>query len=160
MTGFNIGIGKLGRVLIIKVEPGLDLLSTILVVIEKECINNGLILSAVGSLRKATLRNLKVFPEHFPITDKYRLFKVIEGQPLEITSLTGNISRKADGEVIIHAHITVSSIKSGEVVAMGGHLVEGNITYVMTEIAIAELEGVKLQRILHPERKSWELTFG
>ena len=150
---------ELRKVLTATIEPDNDLLESIKEIAKNEGISAGIILSAAGSLKRANLRNVKVVPEHFPIKDIHRLWKVVDDRPLEILSLSGNISKK-NGGVEIHAHITVSTTINGKIVVLGGHLVEGNITYVMVEIAIAELKGIKMIRALHPERKAWELTFG
>ena len=59
---------------------------------------------------------------------------------------------------MIHAHITISYIKDGEVVVLGGHLIEGNLTYVMVEIFILDLD-TRMYRRLHLVRKAMELYF-
>jgi predicted DNA-binding protein with PD1-like motif len=54
-------------------------------------------------------------------------------QPLEILSLTGNISIK-DGKPMVHAHITLSDHQGR---AFGGHLAEGTLAFAC-EFAIQE----------------------
>ena len=51
----------------------------------------------------------------------------------------------------------ISFVKDGNVEVIGGHLIEGNVTYVMVELAIGEIKGLKMIRKLHPERKSLDL---
>jgi len=58
----------------------------------------------------------------------------------------------------VHGHITVSKVEGAEIRVLGGHLVEGNITYLMVEVAVAEVEDVDVVRAPHPERKGLELT--
>jgi len=149
----------LKRVIVAKINPNKDLLVTIEELAIEKNIKSGIILSGVGSLKRAILRNLIHFPEHFPITAKNRLYKTIEG-PLEILSLTGNILQREDGKLVVHAHICLSSVQGNKIVTLGGHLVEGCITYVKVEIAIAELRNMKLKRRLHYETKAWELSLG
>jgi predicted DNA-binding protein with PD1-like motif len=145
------------RTVAVKIEPGHDLLESLEKTVDKLGIKTGVILSAVGSLEKGRLRNVKRFPTRFPISKPDRLYSSING-PLEILSLSGNISQNENGKTIIHAHITISHVKDGEVSVLGGHLIEGNITYVMVEIVILDLD-IGMQRKLHPIRKAMELSF-
>ena len=110
----SYGTATLGRVIVMKIEPEKDLLTTLEDIAIKERIKTGIILSGIGSLKRALLRNLKNFPECFPIDDKDRFFKSIDG-PLEILSLEGNIVEKEDGKIVVHAHISLSSIKDKKI---------------------------------------------
>jgi predicted DNA-binding protein with PD1-like motif len=141
----------------VKIEPGQDLLECLVNIVNTIGIKTGVIVSAVGSLEKGRLRNVKQFPASFPIRRSDRLYSSIDG-PLEILSLSGNISQNENGKTIIHAHITVSHVKDGEVRVLGGHLIEGNLTYVMVEIMILDLD-IGMYRRLHPLRKAMELAF-
>lgn len=123
-----------------------------------EGIRAGVILSCIGTLKKATLRQLKVFPKDLPPTDKQRLFKVVEKRPLEILSVSGNISTQSDRSAV-HAHIVVSAVLDGEILVLGGHLTRGNIAYLLVEAAIAELEGIEMVRFPDPSRRTLELSF-
>jgi len=152
----SLGIGCVKRVVLVKVEPGNDLLTCLAETASKLRMRAGLIISGVGSLKKARLRNLERFPDEYPVRDEHRAFTTVEG-PLEILSLEGNIVERSDGELIVHAHITLSKVEGGDPKVLGGHLVEGNETYVMVELALAELTGVKAVRALHPERRGWEI---
>ncbi|MEM2901419.1 MAG: DNA-binding protein [Candidatus Bathyarchaeia archaeon] len=156
MKPFSFGEGRIKRAVLVKVEPGNDLHTCLREAVSKLGIKAGLIVSGVGSLKKARLRNLERFPDEYPIRDEHRAFTTVEG-PLEILSLEGNILERSDGELTVHAHITLSKVEDGGPKVLGGHLVEGNETYVMVEIALAELEGVKAVRAIHPETKGWEL---
>lgn len=62
-------------------------------------------------------------------------------KPLEILSVTGNISLK-DGQPFIHAHIALSD---GEGKSFGGHLMEGTIVFA-GEYIIREFQGDELVR--------------
>lgn len=144
------------RMVLMKVEPGNDLLTSLTEAASRLNMEAGLIVSGVGSLKKARLRNLERFPEEYPIRDEHRAFTTVEG-PLEILSLGGNVVKRSDGKLTVHAHITLSKVEEGGVKVLGGHLVEGNETYVMVEVALLELAGIKAVRAIHPERKGWEL---
>lgn len=151
----EFGFGGVKRVLLGKIEPGQDLLSALERIAEEEGIEGGVILSVIGSLRRAVLRNVARYPEELPVTDAQRLYKEVEG-PLEILSVSGTISRQ-DGGIFIHAHICVSKVVDGEVAVMGGHLTQGCITWVNVEFALAEIEGMEMRRMLHEERRTSEL---
>jgi predicted DNA-binding protein with PD1-like motif len=152
----NSSSGPVGRAFVFTIEPGKDLLLALKKMLEEEGIQSGLVISAVGSLKKALLRNMKRFPGQLPVTDEDRLYKTFEG-PLEILSLSGNVSCQ-DEELVLHGHITVSCIQDGRVEVLGGHLVEGCITYVKVEVAVLEVK-VDMIRVWNPERKTWELGF-
>lgn len=146
--------GRLGRVVAFRLLPGADVLNSLVQVAEREGIGSGIILGGAASLRRATLRNVKSYPPAFPITDEFRSFTTLEG-PLELLSISGNISRREDGKLVIHAHIAVSA---GDGRAYGGHLVEGAIIFSTGEFFIGELEGIKLERPLDPETRAYELV--
>ena len=154
---FQSALGRASRIAIFRIEPDRDLLKTLGEVAERYGIRTGLIISAVGSLKRARLRNMKVFPKEFPVRDEHRSFVDVEG-PLEILSISGNLLRGEGGRITVHAHITVSKVDEEGIRVFGGHLVEGNITYLMVEIALAEVEDVDVVRAIHPERKGLELT--
>jgi len=148
--------GRLKRVVVATIEPDEDLLVSLEEIARKEEIRAGLIISVVGSLKRANIRNIKEFPRELPVRDVNRMWKVIEDKPIEILSVTGNIHQR-EGEIEIHAHITVSTVMDGKVILLGGHLVKGNITFVNVEAILAELEGVEMVRKIHPVRRTWEL---
>ncbi|RLI51513.1 hypothetical protein DRO61_02310 [Candidatus Bathyarchaeota archaeon] len=154
---WKVNSGTIIKAIAVKIEPGKDLLECLVNIVNKLEVKTGVILSAVGSLEKCKLRNVKRFPSSFPIRRTDRLYSSIEG-PLEILSLSGNISQSETGKTIIHAHITVSYVKDKEIIVLGGHLIEGNMTYVMVEIFILDLD-LKIYRKLHPLRKAMELHF-
>jgi predicted DNA-binding protein with PD1-like motif len=155
---YQSGRARVDDVIVAKIEPEKDLLLTLEDIVNKEKIQNGVILSCVGSLKKANLRGLASFPSQFPVTDEHRFYRIVEG-PLEILGLSGNITSKNNGEIVIHAHITLSGIKDEEIMVIGGHLLEGNVTYLMVEVAIGVLPEGHMKRILHSDRKGWELVF-
>ncbi len=62
-------------------------------------------------------------------------------KPMEVLSLTGNISLK-DGEPFVHAHITLGDDKGQ---SFGGHLMAGTVVFA-AEFIIDEFEGKDLER--------------
>ncbi len=99
-----------------RLKPEQDLKESIKYFVEQNEIKSGFILTAVGSLKQATIRfanqkSSQVFNERF-----------------EIVSLVGTLSIYG-----IHLHLSISD-KNGK--TLGGHLVEGCIIYTTAEIVI------------------------
>lgn len=148
--------GALGRVVAIRLGPGDDVIKSLAEIVRQKNIKSGVVLSGAGVLSQVTLRNVRLFPEEFPVQDRNRIYTP-KKEPLEVLSLSGNISRR-DGEVHIHCHITVSSgLEDGR--AYGGHLIEGCIVLAYCEIIIAEITGMEIKRRTDPETKGPELFF-
>jgi len=148
--------GALGRVIAIRLGPGDDVIKSLEEIARQKNIKSGVILSGAGVLSQVTLRNVRLFPDEFPVQDRNRIYTP-KKEPLEVLSLSGNISRR-DGEVHIHCHITVSSgLEDGR--AHGGHLIEGCIVLAYCEIIIAEITRMEIKRRTDPETKGPELFF-
>lgn len=112
--------------------------------------------SGAGSLSQVTLRNVRLFPDEFPVMDRNRIYTP-KKEPLELLSLSGNIARK-NGEVYVHCHITISSgLDDGR--AYGGHLLEGCLVLSFCEVIIAEVTGLEMKRNTDPETGALELFF-
>ena len=157
LAGIRLAAGSLGRVIAVHLDPGLDLLASIRAVVAEQGITSGIILSGAGSLKRAVLRNVRTFPERFPITDANRVY-VAKDEPLELLSLSGNIALRDDGTVVVHGHLVVSSgLEDGR--AYGGHLVEGTIVFSTMEIVLAETSGLVLSRATDPITGAAELHF-
>ncbi len=148
--------GRLGRIVVMRLTPGSDLLQSIEEVAREQGITTGLILGGAASLRRVVLRNPRGYPKSFPITDEERIFTSLEG-PLEILAISGNISLREDGQMVVHAHVTVSS-GCPESIAYGGHLVAGAIIYSTGELVLAETEGIELRRVFNEQTKTHELA--
>lgn len=81
---------------------------------EREDIRAGIV-TGIGAINQATLRFLN------PETKQY-VDKTFNAQ-MEITNLTGNISRK-DGEVYLHLHLTLGQ---SDYTVVGGHMLTATI---------------------------------
>lgn len=148
---------QIERVLVVRIDPGQDLQRSIETIAEKERVSAGIILSVVGSLRKAKLRNVKSYPTEFPVSDKERAYHDVEG-PIEILNVSGNICRRVDNVIHVHLHATLSKIIDGRIEVLGGHIGEGCETFVMVEVFIGVLGERSFTRTMHLERKSWEIS--
>jgi len=152
----RIGRGSLGKMVAFRLGPGCDLMKSLEEIVKRENIRSGLVLSGAGSLSQVTLRNVRFFPDEFPIMDRNRIYTP-KKEPLELLSLTGNIARK-DGKVNIHCHISISSgLEDGR--AYGGHLLEGCLVFSYCEVVIAEITGLEMKRDIDPETRGPELFF-
>ena len=131
----SIGSQNIERMVQFRVKSGSDLLAAIKEGVTLEDIRVGVIVSGLGALRKAVFRNLKWFPDTFPVTAKDRLYLEVE-KPLELVSLVGWIAPKRDGDVEIHAHFSASTVENEQVITLGGHLTEGTICGIKTVVSI------------------------
>ena len=70
----GIGRGQMNRIVMGKLGMDIDLLQGIEELVKREGVRTGVILSGIGALKKATFRNLKVFPPDFKIEKHHRLY--------------------------------------------------------------------------------------
>lgn len=152
---YDARIGRGGRIIVARLKPGSDLLESLQDIASKEGVEAGVILSGVGLLGEARLRNCKSLPEAFPITDDNRTYLSFR-RPLEILSISGNIS-KAEGNPLVHAHISLSYVEDDVITVVGGHLLRRCTVYGFAEIVIMELEGVEMEKRFDEETKTLQL---
>ncbi len=131
----SIGSQNVEKMVQFRIKPESDLLAAIEKGVKLENIQAGVIVSGLGALKKAVFRNLKWFPESYPVTPQDRLYLEIE-KPLELVSLVGWIAPKHDGGVEIHAHFSASTVENDSVVTLGGHLTEGTICGIKAVVSI------------------------
>lgn len=153
--GYILRSGGLRRIVVARVRLGGDLFLMMEEIAEKENIRAGVILSAVGALSRASMRNVKTLPEKLPIREANRFSVSLEG-PFEILSVSGNIS-EVEGRPTVHAHITLSAVRDDEVISLGGHLTEGCIACPFVELVIAELEDISMRKALDDETGTYQL---
>lgn len=108
------------------------LLESILAAIGKNDIQDGAVLTAVGSLSECTYHRVKSLAAK--AEDEFITLK----GPMEILNVNGLI---AAGEP--HLHLTLSSLDKGTI---GGHLEKGCRVLYLTEITIAKFNGPALAR--------------
>ena len=138
--------GRLGRIIAIRLLPGTDLLHGLEEACRRANINNGVILSAIGSLDGVRFCD--------PIEIAGRRAKYGYGEPLqlagasELTNASGIICHDDQGETNLHVHVTLSD-RYGT--AHGGHLVEGTKVLLTLDVIIAEVEGVEMGRQMDPD---------
>ncbi len=154
--GTTAGFADLARVLVVRLGPGEDVLPALEQVLHDARITDGVIVSAVASLQRASIRNIHRFPDVFPITSGDRKTTTVPG-PLEILAMQGNVHTREDGELVIHAHLEFS-LGTPAGVTYGGHLIEDTIVGTTCELYIAELTGLDVRRRLDPNTQAYEVA--
>jgi len=119
------------RHFVFRLQPGEDLLEGIRSVVVSEGLKAAVIVSAVGSLTKASLRYAHT-----------GVWVVKEGF-FEIVSLVGTV--EPGGE---HVHIALSDSQG---VTFGAHFGPGSAVYTTAEVVLAALDGVEFGRELCPQ---------
>jgi predicted DNA-binding protein with PD1-like motif len=135
-----------------------DLLEGIKELAKRERVQTGVILSAVGALKKAIFRNLKVLPPDLKVEEHHRIYLELE-QPMEIVSLTGWMGIKEDGEVEVHAHLSASTVIQDQVTTLGGHLTSGIITSIKVVVVIGVIEESNIRAGLDPRINQTDVRF-
>jgi predicted DNA-binding protein with PD1-like motif len=117
------------RLVVVRLNPGEDVLLSLREAVRESSITHGLILSGVGSLDRYHVHVVKT--TNMPPGDVF-----FEGEgPFDILTLTGAILGSR-----VHAHITFSNTEK----ALGGHLEEGCRVLTFSVITLAETDGVDL----------------
>lgn len=128
------------RTVAARLTPGEDLRDAIERLAHEHHVEAGCVVSAVGSLKTATLRLAGA-----------ETFSKLKG-PFEIVSLSGTIS--PDG---VHLHLAIAGADGH---AVGGHLVHGCVVHTTVEIVVADLAGVRFARLPDPATGYKELNIG
>ena len=132
--------GKLGRVVALRLKPGTDVLLGLEEACKRSGINNGVILSAIGSLDSPHFCDVVELPTK--AGDGYGEVLHLTG-PIELTNASGIICHDDEGNTNLHVHMTLTD-RHGN--AHGGHLVEGTKVLLTVDVIIAEIEGVVMGR--------------
>ena len=117
------------RLMMVRLNPGDDVLESMRIAVHENDIRNGIILSGVGSLNR-----YRVHVVNKPVLPTEDAFFEGEG-PFDILTVTGAI---LEGRV--HAHITLSNTEH----ALGGHLEEGCTVLTFAMIVIADTPDVEI----------------
>jgi len=128
----SFGGARVEEVIRIRLDRGDLLLESIMAAIKKHGIEDGALLTAVGSLQECTYHGVKSLAEK-----PEQLFTTKKG-PMEILNMNGMI---AAGEP--HFHMTLSSPEGA---AFGGHLENGCKVLYRAELTIAKFGGAQLAR--------------
>lgn len=155
LPGTHAGVGCTGRLAVIRLGPGEDLLPAMERLIRDEGLGPGAIVSGVASLHHATVRNIHRYPEEWPIGPDDRRITTVPG-PLEVLAMQGNFVPDENGGVVIHCHMAFSA-GSPPGVTYGGHLVEGTVVATTCELFLAEVAGLAVRRAVDEVTKAAEI---
>ena len=150
---FDAAEGKLGRVIVLRLKPGMDLLDGIQAACERYRIHNGVILSAIGSLACVRFCDVEALPEKKCGYGYGRILALDE--TIELTGASGVVCSDADGNINLHVHVCLSD-RNGK--AYGGHLVQGTTVLMTADIVLGEIEGVSMLREYDPEMDVYLLS--
>lgn len=142
----EVAQGKLGRVIAVRLKPGTDVLLGLTEACRRNGLNNGVILSAIGSLDGVKYCN----PVELKDTKAgYGYGEVLHlTGPIELTSAAGIICHDDEGVTNLHVHVSLSD-RYGN--AHGGHLVEGTKVLLTVDVILAEIEGIVMGRKFNEE---------
>ena len=129
-----------GKVHVLRVKPGQELMSEITGYCQQNGISSGVILGIIGSIESARLGRT----QELPAPGKYEYAYKDYTRPLSIISGQGTIALM-DDKLMLHIHVLLSGPGTNE----GGHLVEARV-WATAEVVIGELER-QLQRSIDPE---------
>ncbi len=127
------------EVVVVGIAPGEMLLETIEAAIKEHGVQNGAVVSGIGTLKVARMHHIE--HDRFPPDD--RIF-IVE-KPLEVSSISGII---ADGKP--HLHMTVGYRDEWSI---AGHLEPGSEVLYLAEVVILRFDGLKLDRHFDAERR-------
>ena len=117
---------------IMRIPAGANLIQRLRALIELKEARRAAILSAVGSVRDVTFRNLKQGVD-MPI-DKDKIVDATHEGPFELLSLEGNVIPMA-GSPVVHLHAVLGT-PDGTV--LGGHVFDATV-FTTVEVVAAEI---------------------
>jgi len=126
-------VGHFDRIVVIRLKYKANLLEGMRKVIKEQNIQNGVILSAVGSLRGYEIHT--VSNRDLPSEDT---FVKNPTQPVDLVGMNGYV---INGR--IHAHMTIAT--PDKVIA--GHVEEGNEVFTFAIVTIGVMNGTNLDKI-------------
>jgi predicted DNA-binding protein with PD1-like motif len=154
--GTNAGFGAFGRVLVVRLGPGEDVLLAMTRILERAGLRAGVILSGVASLTQLTVRTIVRLPDVPPITPADRRITTVPG-PLEVLAMQGNVAWTEAGDLFIHCHLD-ASVGEPATNTYGGHLVDGTIVATTMELVIAEVVDLDVRRAIDPATAAPEIV--
>ncbi len=137
-------IGKSDRIVVAKIQPGAELVQSVLDICKELNISVAIINSFIGTIEKLYLRNPRDTTK-LPITDESEFADQVDTtvlfRQMEIITIDGNIM-KLDGELYPNLH-GVFSEAGGNL--RGGHIFRA-IIWSQAEVVIQELKGELVKR--------------
>ncbi len=128
--------GKLGEVVVARMEVGEDLLEALTKICKENGIRNGVIITGFGSVSRAVVSGTAT--DKFPPDDFYRIDR---SEGVEILAISGVVA-----DYHVHAHVSLCTPSE----SFGGHLEKGNIIFSLAEVVLARLDHLRLKRMRDP----------
>lgn len=125
--------------IVIGIAPGEMLLETIEAAIKEHDVQNGAVVSGIGTLKVASMHHIQ--HDRFPPEDR---FFTVE-KPLEVSNISGIV---ANGKA--HLHMTVGYRDEW---ALAGHLEPGSEVLYLAEVTLLKFNDLQLDRHRDEERK-------
>lgn len=122
---------QLGKLIIVHLGKGEDVLLGVRKALESEGVENAVLVSAIGSLRRASLHGI-MSTEDNP-TNRFRTFE----KPIELGTAQGIVL-----EGIPHFHLCISTPDE----TYTGHMEEGCLVQYLAELCLIEFRGLDLER--------------
>lgn len=129
---FTQGYNGAFEVIVVGIAPGEMLLETIEAAIREHDVQNGAVVSGIGTLKITSMHHIQ--HERFPPENRYFTIE----KPLEVSNISGIV---ADGKA--HLHITVGYRDEW---ALAGHLEPGSEVLYLAEVVMLKFNGLQLDR--------------
>lgn len=143
---------RIDGMILARLTPGEDLFASLEGIARDHRMERGVILSAIGSLKKVVFRNVKLNTA-LPVGAE-NTQEIGEVGPFELLSLEGNLfPSESDGKPVIHLHVMLGS-PSGAV--LGGHLFKA-VIFSTTEIVIGKIDESSVYKAKSDLTGLWEL---
>ena len=147
---------KLGRMIVAKLDTGVDVVEGIEALCDEYRVNAGIIVCCFGSIGKAGFEYLAV--NESSTLGANRSDPVYMEGPFQLLGGQGTISVEEEtGKRKVHIHAMVSNHIAH---IFGGHLLPGKNPVLRTcEVAIQELQDIKMLNRFNPKTQSKQLVF-
>ena len=133
--------GGVKKVIAARISTGENVMEGLKQICEKYNINNGVILSGIGSLDGLEYLVPVILPDKKAGYGYGAPLHVSD--PISVTNISGMICHDDAGETLLHIHISGAD-NSGTL--RGGHLTDNNKVLLTLDVLIAELDGVEMGR--------------
>jgi hypothetical protein len=139
--------GSIKNIHFLRIPTGEDLVSSIFALCEHAKINTAVLVSCVGSLKKATFQWSKYSPE--TLRKSVRTDPFILDGPIELLSAQGLVGIDTETqEPINHFHVTLCD-QEGK--TYGGHItMGGNIVHSTMDVVLLEIDKINLRTTYDP----------
>ena len=139
---FVTGVGQAGKLMVIDISPGSDLLTSVLAACRERGITSAVIVYCIGSLRKAEVETIGFDPNNTQTGVGFGGHKVFDG-PIQVLSGQGCVGLDEKNEYFAHMHIIFVDGSTGQI--FGGHLPQGGAVAInRLEVGLIASEGMQI----------------